>query len=120
MKKTIGLFAAGLLLASCAATRPEPPPLPFTGTTWQLVMETPLPGPQPYVRFGDGIVRGSGGVLYVSDWKNGRLYAVDRQGKVSTVKDGFQAAADIGISADKRYLVVPDMKAGAVLWLPMP
>jgi len=69
---------------------------------------------------GDGLVRGSGGVLYVSDWKNGRVFAVDKQGKVSLLKDGYQAAADIGVSADRKFIVVPDMKAGVVDWLPMP
>lgn len=69
---------------------------------------------------GDGIVRGSGGVLYVSDWKNGRVHAVDKQGKVSLLKEGFQQAADIGLSKDKKFIVVPDMKAGEVHWLPMP
>lgn len=69
---------------------------------------------------GDGIVRGSGGMLYVSDWKNGRVYAVDKQGNVTLLKEGFQQAADIGLSRDKKFIVVPDMKAGEVHWLPMP
>ncbi len=69
---------------------------------------------------GDGIVRGSGGVLYVSDWKNGLVYAADEQGKASLLRDGFQAAADIGLSRDGKYLLVPDMKAGELHWLPLP
>ncbi|MBU3736127.1 MAG: SMP-30/gluconolactonase/LRE family protein [Methylobacterium sp.] len=66
---------------------------------------------------GDGIVRGSGGVLYVSDWKNGKVFSVSREGKVLEIGSGFMAAADIGLSADGRFLLVPDMKAGALHWL---
>ena len=69
---------------------------------------------------GDGIVRGSKGVLYVSDWKNGKLYSVDKQGKVQLLQDGFQAAADIGLSADRKFILVPDMNAGELVWLTMP
>ena len=66
---------------------------------------------------GDGIVRGSGGMLYISDWKNGKVFSVDRQGAVKEIRSGFMAAADIGLSADGRYLLVPDMKAGELHWL---
>lgn len=69
---------------------------------------------------GDGIVRGSKGVLYVSDWKNGKLYSVDKQGTVQLLQDGFQAAADIGLSADRKFILVPDMNAGELVWLTMP
>lgn len=68
---------------------------------------------------GDGIVRGPGGVLYVSDWKNGKVYSVSKKGEVSLLKDGFQAAADIGLSQDGKYVLVPDMKAGELVWLPV-
>jgi gluconolactonase len=66
---------------------------------------------------GDGIVRGSGGVLYVSDWKNGKVYSVSKKGEVELLKEGFQQAADIGLSKDGKYILVPDMKAGEVHWL---
>lgn len=69
---------------------------------------------------GDGIVRGSKGVLYVSDWKNGKVYSVSKQGEVKLLQDGFLAAADIGVSADGKYILVPDMNAGELLWLAMP
>jgi gluconolactonase len=68
---------------------------------------------------GDGIVRGPGGVLYVSDWKNGKVYSVSKKGKVELFKDGFQAAADLGKSRDGKYVLVPDMKAGELVWLPV-
>lgn len=68
---------------------------------------------------GDGIVRASKSVLYVSDWKNGAVYAVDSKGKSRLFRGGFQAAADIGLSKDGKYVVVPDMKAGELHWLPV-
>ncbi len=67
---------------------------------------------------GDGIVRGSGGLLYVSDWQNGRVFSVSKQGTVRLLKDGFKASADIGISRDSKFILVPDMKAGELVWLP--
>jgi gluconolactonase len=68
---------------------------------------------------GDGIVRGPRGVLYVSDWKNGKVFSVSKQGEVKLLKEGFQAAADIGLSKDGKYVIVPDMKAGELVWLPV-
>lgn len=68
---------------------------------------------------GDGLVRTRDGRLFVSDWKGGKVYEVV-QGKAKLVKDGYQAAADIALSADGHELLVPDMKAGEVHWLPLP
>ena len=68
---------------------------------------------------GDGLVRGSKGVLYVSDWQNGRVFSVSRQGEVKLLKDGFKSAADIGLTRDGKFILVPDMKAGEVVWLPV-
>lgn len=68
---------------------------------------------------GDGIVRGPRGVLYVSDWKNGKVFSVSKKGEVQLLKEGFQAAADIGLSKDGKSIIVPDMKAGEVVWLPI-
>jgi len=68
---------------------------------------------------GDGIVRSKKGVLYVSDWANGKVFTVSKDGKVELLKDGFKSAADINITADGRYLMVPDMKAGELVMLPL-
>lgn len=67
----------------------------------------------------DGLVRGKDGMLYVSDWKNGRVFSVDKSGKVKLLKDGFKASADMTLSADGKFLLVPDMKAGELVWLPL-
>jgi heat shock protein HslJ len=56
-------LAASVLLAACAALTPpkEPPPKPFLGTKWQVVLDIPLPTEQPTFRFGDGRVEGYSG-----------------------------------------------------------
>ena len=61
----------------------------------------------------DGIVRQANGTIYVSDWKNGKVYRVDNN-KAVLLKDGYQSAADIALSQDDHHLLVPDMKAGAL------
>jgi sugar lactone lactonase YvrE len=67
----------------------------------------------------DGIVRARNGLLYVSDWSNGKVFSVTEGGKVELIKDGFKSAADIALSADGKYLLVPDMKAGELVMLPL-
>ena len=70
---------------------------------------------------GDGLARDAAGVLYLSDWKAGRVWKLDpkRSGaKPEQYAQSFQSAADIGLSADGEYLLVPDMKAGTLYWLP--
>jgi gluconolactonase len=69
---------------------------------------------------GDGLVHHPKGLMFVSDWKNGKVFSVDAvKDEVKVVKDGFKAAADIAMSKDGRYVIVPDMKAGEVVWLPI-
>jgi sugar lactone lactonase YvrE len=66
---------------------------------------------------GDGIARDSTGTLWISDWKNGRLFTLKKNGELKFVKDGFKASADITIAADGKTVLVPDMKAGEVVWV---
>ncbi len=69
---------------------------------------------------GDGLARDAAGVLYLSDWKGGRVWKLDLErssNKPEQYAHTFQSAADIGLSADGEYLLVPDMKAGALYWM---
>jgi heat shock protein HslJ len=63
--KTAATLLAAWLLAGCAAIqsldKKDPPPMPFTGTRWQVMLEMPQAGEQPWVRFGDGRMEGFGG-----------------------------------------------------------
>ncbi|HSI24165.1 MAG TPA: SMP-30/gluconolactonase/LRE family protein [Methylotenera sp.] len=68
---------------------------------------------------GDGVVHHSNGTMYVSDWKNGKVYSVNTKGDVTLLKEGYQAAADIAITKDEAYLMVPDMKAGELDFIPL-
>ncbi len=61
---------------------------------------------------GDGLVRHTNGTMYLSDWKNGKVFSLSLTGVVQEIKSGYQAAADIALSQDQAYLMVPDMKAG--------
>ncbi|WP_052177705.1 SMP-30/gluconolactonase/LRE family protein [Methylotenera sp. G11] len=68
---------------------------------------------------GDGLVHHSNGTMYVSDWKNGKVFSVNTKGDVAVVRSGYQAAADIAITKDEAYLLVPDMKAGELDFIPL-
>jgi sugar lactone lactonase YvrE len=68
---------------------------------------------------GDGVVHHSNGTMYVSDWKSGKVYSVDTKGDVTLLKEGYQSAADIAITKDEAYLMVPDMKAGELDFIPL-
>ncbi len=60
---------------------------------------------------GDGIVKTKAGKIIISDWKAGKVYELVA-GKARLIKDGYKAAADIALSTDGTFLMVPDMKAG--------
>jgi len=72
---------------------------------------------------GDGIVKGKKGQFFVSDWKNGKVFSVKlEKGAVANgelIKEGFAAAAVIAPSLDGKFLLVPDMKAGELVYLPV-
>lgn len=67
---------------------------------------------------GDGLVHHPNGLMYVSDWKNGKVYSVFHD-EVKLVKEGLQSAADMALTIDGKYLLVPDMKAGELIWVPL-
>jgi sugar lactone lactonase YvrE len=70
---------------------------------------------------GDGLARDATGTLYVSDWVGGRVWKLDLKRKGAQplqYEQRFRSAADIGLTRDGKYLLVPDMKAGTLTWLP--
>lgn len=88
---TATLFTMAALGAAGCGTmnQKEPPPKPFAGTHWEVVLELPLKGEQPYLRVGDGRVEGFGGCNRF----NGR-YLQDSV--------GARAVAFAGLSTSKR------------------
>lgn len=68
---------------------------------------------------GDGVVHHSNGTMYVSDWKNGKVFSINTKGEVTLLKSGYQSAADIAITKDEAYLMVPDMNAGELDFIPL-
>jgi len=68
----------------------------------------------------DGLVRDSDGLLYISDWKGGQLWQLSEpKATPQLISSGHQSAADIGLSADGRFILLPDMKAGELIWVPI-
>jgi heat shock protein HslJ len=61
MKRLTTLAALAFLAACQTPEQREPPPKPFVGTHWMVVLEIKLPGEQPNMRFGDGRVEGFAG-----------------------------------------------------------
>ena len=77
------LVACAMTLSACAMSNREPPPKPFAGTRWDVVLDLPIPGEQPNFRFGDGRLEGFGGcnrvnAMYVQDSVGARAIALRR------------------------------------------
>ena len=98
-------LAAVLACAACATTQKEPPPKPFVGTRWEVILELPIAGEQPYVRFGDGRMEGFGGcnriaARYVQDAVGARAIAIGR------IQGGRHACDRSAQDAEDRVLEV--------------
>jgi heat shock protein HslJ len=79
----VATLLSAALLAACAAPKKDPPPKPFHGTKWQVQLELPMTGEQPWLRFGDGRMEGFGGcnriaARYVQDSVGSRFIAIGR------------------------------------------
>ena len=68
----------------------------------------------------DGLVRDTDGFLYISDWNNGKVWQLNEaKATPQLITDEYKAAADIALSADGKYILMPDMKAGKLYFLPI-
>ena len=64
---------------------------------------------------GDGLVYDPWGRLFVTSFREGKVWAIPRPGaKPVLVAEGFQAAADLCFDRKRGQLIIPDMKAGTV------
>lgn len=66
---------------------------------------------------GDGLVKTKSGKIFISDWKTGKVYKAVN-GKAVLIKEGYQSAADIALTNDGKTIMVPDMKAGELDFIP--
>lgn len=69
----------------------------------------------------DGLALDRDGWLYISDWKGGQVWKLnlaEAGARPQRYGQTFQAAADISLSPDQKFILVPDMKAGTLSWLP--
>jgi hypothetical protein len=69
---------------------------------------------------GDGVVHHANGSMFVSDWKNGKVFRLDMNGEVTPLTATYQSAADIALTKDEKILMVPDMKAGELDFIVLP
>ena len=61
-----------------------------------------------------------GNKIYVSSWPLGKVWAYDRETKKTTVlADDFTTAADFYLDRKGKQLVIPDMLAGKIVFLPL-
>ena len=103
------LLSVALLAGACATQKKELPPRPFVGTKWQVQLELPLPGEQPYLRFGDGRMEGFGGcgrisARYLQDAVGARALGIGR------IDSGARASCDPSAQlAERRMLEVLQM-----------
>jgi glucose/arabinose dehydrogenase len=67
---------------------------------------------------GDGIVRDTFGFLYISDWKNGKVWQLmEPKATPQLIAEGMKSSADITVSSDGKFLIVPDMMAGEIKYI---
>jgi heat shock protein HslJ len=96
--KTAVAILLAAALAGCAMQKKEPPPKPFVATKWVVQLELPVPGEQPWFRFGDGRMEGFGGcnrvgARYLQDAVGARAIAIGRIDRGTRACDpGAQAA----------------------------
>jgi sugar lactone lactonase YvrE len=73
------------------------------------------------MRGADAIEPDGHGNVYVSSWTQGKVFKVGKgQKEPEVVAEGFQAAADFFLDKKGHQILVPDMKAGTLVFLPLP
>jgi len=98
-----------------------------TGKLFRVVFDGESSKPQGHVTllnsgFGaaDGLIRDTNGILYVSDWGSGKVWRLSEpKATPLLVTEGYQSAADISLSLDGKSILMPDMKAGELVQLPI-
>lgn len=71
-------------------------------------------------RSGDGIVHDESGNLYLTEVKTGRVWHIKSEGGEKKLLATLQSAADLILDEKNRQLIVPDSKAGLLVFIPLP
>jgi sugar lactone lactonase YvrE len=73
------------------------------------------------MRGADAIEEDGRGNVYVSSWTQGKVFRVGKGDKEpEVVAEGFQSAADFYLDRKGQQILLPDMKAGTLTFLPLP
>jgi glucose/arabinose dehydrogenase len=68
---------------------------------------------------GDGLCFDRYGRLFITSWKEGKVWSIPRPGeKPVLMAEGMEQAADLGLDPINKRLIIPDMKAGTVVSIP--
>lgn len=70
-------------------------------------------------RSGDGIVNDSKGNLYLTEVKTGRVWKIPADGGERQLVTTLESAADLIIDEKNKQLIVPDSKAGKLVYVPI-
>ena len=66
----------------------------------------------------DGIVRDTFGFLYISDWKNGKVWQLmEPKATPQLIAEDMKSSADMTVSSDGKFLIVPDMMSGELKYI---
>lgn len=71
-------------------------------------------------RSGDGIVHDQNGDFYLSEVRTGRVWHIKRDGSQKSLLATLESAADLILDAERGELIVPDTKAGKLVFIPLP
>jgi gluconolactonase len=67
-----------------------------------------------------GFARESSGALYISDWRNGRIFQLTTDFLPPRLLiEKLQAPAGISLTPNGKTLLIPDTKAGTLTWFPI-
>lgn len=70
-------------------------------------------------RSGDGIAHDAAGNLYVTEVRTGRVWHILRGTGEKRLLATLQSAADLHLDEENRQLIVPDSKAGTLVFIPL-
>jgi sugar lactone lactonase YvrE len=75
------------------------------------------------LRGADGLEEDVNGNIYVSSWEQGKVWRVpadgDSKAPPPVIAEGFKSAADFYLDRKGKQLVLPDMKAGTLTFIPL-